>query len=670
MHPKYPDGGSDVVIERPTDLTAAWLTVAIGAGAVSAFTVDRIGTGQMSECYRVGLTYAEDAEGPASVILKVAATDPMSRQTGLALGLYEREVKFYTDVAPRLGGPIAQCYYADYDPETGRFALLLDDAAPAQVGDEIRGAAIEDAILALTELGRLHAPVIGSDAFADSQWLHRDAPLNQAMISQLFAAFVDRYGDAITPDQRRVCERFVASFDAYLAEESAADRVKGLVHGDYRLDNMLFGRPGSRRDLTVVDWQTVTWGPAMTDVAYFLGCAIPVEDRRVHYDALLRAYHQGLGPNPPISLDVVREGVRRQSFAGVMMSVVSAMLVERTDRGDQMFLTMLERHSSHVLDTGALDVLPESAPAAALTPDPADEGPHQPGDEPLWNESWYWDFADPAQGVGGWIRLGLVPNQNVAWINALVCGPDMPTVALLDFQAPLPDDPAVVHGDGAEMRHGAITALQSYRVEVRGSAQEYDDPSALLRGEPGRPVELAMDLTWTTAGTPYAYRITTRYEIPCTITGTVEIGGRSYQFEAVAGQRDHSHGVRDWWSMDWVWNALHLDDGTHLHGVDLRIPGMGPVSVGYQQRAGEPVIETTTVTAQATFADNGLPLTTTIDFEPGPITTTVQVRGHAPVRLVGPDGRVSYFPRAWVGVTTADGRSGVGWVEWNRNLAD
>ena len=54
----------------------------------------------------------------------------------------------------------------------------------------------------------------------------------------------------------------------------------GLVHGDYRLDNMLFGQPGADRALTVVDWQTVTWGPAMTDVAYFLGCALPSELRR------------------------------------------------------------------------------------------------------------------------------------------------------------------------------------------------------------------------------------------------------------------------------------------------------------------------------------------------------------------------------------------------------
>ncbi|SBS70265.1 Aminoglycoside phosphotransferase [uncultured Mycobacterium sp.] len=658
---------NDIVIERPSDLTAEWLAAAIGA-PVTGFTVDRIGTGQMSECYRIGLTYGTGADGPGSVVLKVAATDPMSRQTGVALGLYEREVKFYSDVAPRLGGPVAECYHTSYDPETGIFALLLDDAAPAEVGDEIRGAAIDDAVLALTELGRLHAPVIGSESLAHAEWLTRAAPLNQALVGQLWAGFADRYGDAITPDQRLVCERLVESFDAYLADESGSGRIKGLVHGDYRLDNMLFGRPGSRRDLTVVDWQTVTWGPAMTDVAYFIGCAVSIENRRSHYDELLRAYHQGLGPDSSLTLDDVRDGVRRQSFAGVMMAVVSSMLVERTDRGDEMFLTMLDRHTSHVLDTGALDVLPASEIPQALTPDPVEEAAHKPGDEPLWNESWYWDFADPAQGVGGWIRLGLVPNQNVAWINALVCGPDMPTVALVNFEAPLPADPAVAQADGAELRHGAITPLQTYRVEVRGTAQEYDDPSALLRDEPGRPVELAMDLTWTSVGTPYAYRITTRYEIPCTITGSVTIDGHAYHFEAVPGQRDHSHGVRDWWSMDWVWSALHLNDGTHLHGVDIRIPGISPVSVGYLQRAGEPVTETTTVTADATFADNGLPLTTSIVYVPGPVETTVDIRGHAPVRLVGPEGQISQFPRSWVTVETADGRSGVGWVEWNRNL--
>ena len=123
----------------------------------------------------------------------------------------------------------------------------------------------------------MHAPALGDQAMAQADWLNRESPMNQALIGQLYAGFVDRYGDQIAPDHREVCERLVASFDAYLAAEAASGRAQGLVHGDYRLDNMLFGQPGADRPLTVVDWQTVTWGPAMTDVAYFLGCALPDE---------------------------------------------------------------------------------------------------------------------------------------------------------------------------------------------------------------------------------------------------------------------------------------------------------------------------------------------------------------------------------------------------------
>ena len=56
---------TDNVVERPADLTTAWLTAAIGAGDITDFTVERIGTGQMSECYRVQLSYADTA--PAAI---------------------------------------------------------------------------------------------------------------------------------------------------------------------------------------------------------------------------------------------------------------------------------------------------------------------------------------------------------------------------------------------------------------------------------------------------------------------------------------------------------------------------------------------------------------------------------------------------------------------------
>ena len=127
-----------------------------------------------------------------------------------------------------------------------------------------------------------------------------------------------------------------------------------------------------------------------------------------------------------------------------MMAIVSPMLVQRTERGDEMFMTMIERHCEQVLDTDALALLPEPVAPQPLTPDPADEFAHPAGAEPMWNESWYCDFVDPRQRIGGYVRLGLMPNEGVAWFTALLCGPDQPTVAVIDFTAPL-TDPYTLH---------------------------------------------------------------------------------------------------------------------------------------------------------------------------------------------------------------------------------
>ena len=72
------------------------------------------------------------------------------------------------------------------------------------------------------------------------------------------------------------------------------------------------------------------------------------------------------------------------------------------------------------------------------------------------------------------------------------------------------------------------------------------------------------------------------------------------------GQRDHSWGVRDWWSAEWMWSAAHLEDGTHLHGVEFRLPGAPPVGVGYSQPPEGGVEELDFVRAHEQVAADGL----------------------------------------------------------------
>ena len=65
------------------------------------------------------------------------------------------------------------------------------------------------------------------------------------------------------------------------------------------------------------------------------------------YDALCR---RGVRD---YTLEQLQADVRRDSFGGVLMAIVAAMVVQRTERGDLMFLTSTTRHAQHALDVDA-----------------------------------------------------------------------------------------------------------------------------------------------------------------------------------------------------------------------------------------------------------------------------------------------------------------------------
>ena len=45
-----------------------------------------------------------------------------------------------------------------------------------------------------------------------------------------------------------------------------------VIHGDYRLDNLMFPPDGD--GVVALDWQTVGVGPPARDIAYFLGTSL------------------------------------------------------------------------------------------------------------------------------------------------------------------------------------------------------------------------------------------------------------------------------------------------------------------------------------------------------------------------------------------------------------
>ncbi len=648
------DTAAQRLIRTSEEITEEWLGGVLGRPELQIADVTRIGTGQMSQSHRVRL-----ADGD-SVVVKLASTDPNSRGTGVGMGAYAREISFYRDLAERIGGPLAACHLAEYDEAEGWFTLVLEDIEGAEQGDQIAGCTVHEARLAMLSLARLHAPVLGDLHVGALPWLNQVSPINQALMTALLPGFLERYADRIEPAHVEVCERFVAAADAWMEDRRPPS---GLVHGDYRLDNLLFGANWCK----VVDWQTCSWGPAMLDASYFLGGGLSIEDRRAHERELVGVYHEELcrlGATG-LSAETAWEEYRRQAFHNLLMAIVASMVVERTDRGDDMFMATTARGAQQVLDLGALELLPEpgAGKPAPLRPDPADEGRHSPGPEAMWNESWYFDVISDDGSLGAYVRLGRLPNQGIALYTVAVVGPDRPAVLVLAPDAPLPDaadETQLIEVGGLRAEQHCEAPLERFRVAVRGAGEAHEDESAPLRGEAGRPVEVEFDLTWETVGEPYQWRNATRYEIPCWVTGTVRVGEEQLIVSG-PGQRDHSWGSRDWWATDWMWSALHLADGTHTHTVTVpQAPGFG---VGYIQREDE-LTEIAAANCTEEVADNGLITRATVTSED--LVTEIEPLAFGALRLEAPDGRVSHFPRAMCRVAAADGRTGLGWIEWNR----
>src|SRR3712207_7016706 len=72
-----------------------------------------------------------------------------------------------------------------------------------------------------------------------------------------------------------------------------------------------------------------------------------------------------------------------------------SMLVQQTERGDDMFMATFARHCQHVLDLDALATLPSPTALVPLAPAPEDEAPHPPGSEPLRSEEHTSELQSP-----------------------------------------------------------------------------------------------------------------------------------------------------------------------------------------------------------------------------------------------------------------------------------
>lgn len=342
---------------RPADVTASWLSGVLGAEVTGA-TTEPIGTGQTGATYRVTVTYADGGDLPTSFAIKLPSQDETVRDR-VAIG-YRSEHAFYTNLAARVQIPVPHSYHCEIAGEGADFVLLLADMAPAEQGDQIAGCSAAEAALAVRALADLHGPT-----WCDPQWANfpgiampkpePDSAKGFGDVATMAADItLDKLGGRLSPRDRETLTAAMSVVTPWLLSEP--DRF-AVLHGDYRLDNMLFDPDRTR--VTVVDWQTLGSGLPARDLSYFTATSLAPADRAAAEQDLVDEYHDALLAHGVTGYD--RETCWRDYRIGMLqaplITVLGCAFASSTDRGDDMMVVMAQRGCQAIRELGTLDLI-------------------------------------------------------------------------------------------------------------------------------------------------------------------------------------------------------------------------------------------------------------------------------------------------------------------------
>jgi hypothetical protein len=362
----------DRVPQRCADIDAAFLNQALspalrGGEPITAVDVQIIGEGVgfVGELARVSLSYdSPPACAITSLIAKVPTTNVGFKHVGMLLGLYEKEHGFYQHVAHRVTISVPTAYFNHADKERQEFMLLMQDMAPMRPGNQLESCSLAEAEMILREVASFHAtwwahPELESFA----EWLPTSGSpymyVAEGAYRQSLPTLRPNFGFFLSDHVIETAERLLPVFH----DASAAGPFREphtFIHGDFRLDNMMFGPDG---EFAMLDWQLPFKANALWDVTYFLAGNFEPAWRQAHQDHLVHVYHDALlaAGVTAYPFEQCWEDYRANGLVLLSYLVTTAADVDFStfdDRGRELIVQMWSRLGVFVDDMGSAEFIP------------------------------------------------------------------------------------------------------------------------------------------------------------------------------------------------------------------------------------------------------------------------------------------------------------------------
>ena len=173
----------------------------------------------------------------------------------------------------------------------GRHARI-EKKSPAQVD----GVGVDEAKLIIDAIVPLHAafwgqtdqPLLDNAMRIDSSYVETFPP----SLDMTWENCVRLFPHAIAPDVLPEVGTYVEQIRSVM--KMMGQRTQTFVHGDVRLDNVMFGSGPEQHPVMLVDWQAVMVSNPAHDLSYMLTQSLDVDVRRAHEAELVEYYHAGL----------------------------------------------------------------------------------------------------------------------------------------------------------------------------------------------------------------------------------------------------------------------------------------------------------------------------------------------------------------------------------------
>lgn len=190
---------------------------------------------------------------------------------------HEREVRFYRELAGRGDIPAPRCYHAHFDPDTGDFALVLEDLGDLVPGHRLDGLSPGEADAVIDGVAAMHRSWWGrAELEAEKRRSH-----DRERVAATLATFARRWPELEAAGEYPIDDPLRAA--AALARERYAEPMlaisaapQTLIHSDLHVENFLLEAvDGGGLRLWIIDWQNPCFGNAAFDLGHVIASVRP-----------------------------------------------------------------------------------------------------------------------------------------------------------------------------------------------------------------------------------------------------------------------------------------------------------------------------------------------------------------------------------------------------------